>query len=68
MSTRRASGVFAPSPCTRIAEAGRLKTTRWLYTTGMNERDETDIMTHGPVGSHLAYGFRMMDDNYDGES
>lgn len=53
-----------PSPCAVRTEFGKggvssLKGKRWY---GMNCRDETDAVTHKPVGRSITDGFRMLDD------
>lgn len=55
-----------PSPCTNIPKRGyEDPLPRW--TAGMNLRYKQDEVTHGPTGRQLTEGFRMMDDDYDGD-
>lgn len=53
-----------PSACTRRKERNTLPKSR--FWEGMNERDETDEVTHNPVGRGLTEGFKMMSNDYDG--
>lgn len=54
-----------PSPCTKKKERNPLPVGR--FWEGMNDRDETDPCTMRPVGHGLTEGFRMMDNDWDGE-
>ena len=55
-----------PSPCTKMPQRGSANPLH-IWTAGMNERYERDPVTHGSMGHQLTEGFRMMDDDYDGE-
>ena len=55
---------YKPSYCAIQTENGKgLRSfRRGYYAVGCNERDETDPVTHEPVGRGIARGFEMMDD------
>jgi len=60
-----------PSACARRTETGkggRRKAVSGGFWAGMNDRDETDPVTHCPVGRGLTDGFRMLlDDEFVSE-
>jgi hypothetical protein len=65
--TMTASG-REPSACTKLAftKNPTRGVARKQFWHGMNERDETDPVSHRPVGRGLTEGFQMGNNNYDG--
>ena len=54
-----------PSDCARRTEDGKglRRSKTGFFWAGMNDRDQTDEVTHRPVGEMLRYGFHLLSDD-----
>ncbi len=67
--TQHTAAELEASKCVKLAFSKNIAKKEWnrYYWDGMNERDELDECSRRPVGRGLTAGFRMMNQDYDGE-